>query len=250
MISYFPYSVLFFSQNGLSNQEAPQGKARRKRPSISPMRAASPQTVDRLLGVFVAVCASAVIAAFGARIGPSFSAFLRLAYDGYASNGESSAGSEKGRGDSPKKRRSRGRRRSSAENEDTRRQDGSGEGDNADIGDDYFAYAYGSRSSSLRSGTAVGVAAGDAAAVGGRRGLGAVLVVHAGSCHCGELAFEVQAPEHLVALEGPSKVKHLFVLLGVRFSGERSTTPSPGRFTLLENVSTRSNGRFIFRISL
>lgn len=209
MISYFSHSVLLvYCQNGLSNQEAPQGKARRKRPSVSPMRAASSQAVDRLLGVFVAVCASAVIAAFGARIGPSFSAFLRLAYDGYASTGESSAGSEEGRGDCSKKRCSRGPRRSSPENEGSRRQD---EGGNVEMGDDYFSYAYGSRSSSLRSGMAVGVAAGDAADVAGRRGLGAVLVVHAGSCHCGELAFEVQAPEHLVALEGPSKVRHISI---------------------------------------
>lgn len=208
-ISYFSLSVLLGGfQNGISNQEEPQGKARRKRPFISPMRAASSQAVDRLLGVFVAVCASAVIAAFGARIGPSFSAFLRLAYDGYASTDESSAGSEEGRRDCPKKRSSRRPRRSSPDNEDSRRQDNNGEGNNVEMGDEYFAYAYGSRSSSLRS----GVAAGDAATVAERRGgLGAVLVVHAGSCHCGELAFEVQAPEHLVALEGRSKVRHISI---------------------------------------
>ena len=31
-------------------------------------------------------------------------------------------------------------------------------------------------------------------------------MLHVGSCHCGGLAFEVEAPEHLVAIEGPSKV--------------------------------------------
>lgn len=121
----------------------------------------SPKTVDRVLGVLVAACASALLVALGARAGAragaSFTTLLRLAYQGSSSSSS--------------------KRRSS-------RREGEEEGDA------YFEYAHGSRST-----TAAGAGA-------GRGGL----VLHSGSCHCGGLAFEVEAPEHLAAIEGPSKV--------------------------------------------
>lgn len=67
-------------------------------------------------------------------------------------------------------------------------------------GDAYFAYAHGSRSA------AAAARARASARDRGGDGGGGRLVCHVGSCHCGGLAFEVEAPEHLVAIEGPSKV--------------------------------------------
>lgn len=124
----------------------------------------SPKTVDRVLGVLVAACASALLVALGARAGAragaSFTTLLRLAYQGSSSSSK---------------------RRSSRREEE-------------EEGDAYFEYAHGSRST----------AAARARGAGGTGGGGVVL--HAGSCHCGWLAFEVEAPEHLAAIEGPSKV--------------------------------------------
>lgn len=140
------------------------------------------KAVDRAIGVLVAACASALLVALGARAGASFTTFLRLAYD------------EHRRG----KRRSR-----SADGQQQRQQEEEEE-------DAYFAYAHGSRSAAAAararaSARASGGAAGE--------GEGGRLVCHAGSCHCGGLAFEVEAPEHLVAIEGPSKVC-VFVNIG------------------------------------
>ncbi|CAN0340393.1 unnamed protein product, partial [Ectocarpus fasciculatus] len=78
----------------------------------------SPKTVDRVLGVLVAACASALLVALGARAGAragaSFTTLLRLAYRGSSSSS---------------KRRS------------SRREEEEEEG-----GDAYYEYAHGSRS--------------------------------------------------------------------------------------------------------
>ncbi|KAG5185639.1 hypothetical protein JKP88DRAFT_311356 [Tribonema minus] len=55
--------------------------------------------------------------------------------------------------------------------------------------DAYYQYAYGSRSQS------------------------GVMVMHTGSCHCGNMTFEVQAPEHLAAVEGGSKLRYPFIIV-------------------------------------
>ncbi|CAN0493346.1 unnamed protein product, partial [Ectocarpus sp. 8 AP-2014] len=79
----------------------------------------SPKTVDRVLGVLVAACASALLVALGARAGAragaSFTTLLRLAYQGSSSSSSSS------------------KRRSSRREEE-------------EEGDAYFEYAHGSRS--------------------------------------------------------------------------------------------------------
>lgn len=125
------------------------------------------KAVDRAIGVLVAACASALLVALGARAGSSLTTFLRLAYGEHVGK--------------------RGGKRRSTEEEG---------------GDAYFEYAHGSRSAAAtaraRARTRQG---GEAGGAGGGR-----LVSHVGSCHCGGLAFEVEAPEHLVAIEGPSKV--------------------------------------------
>lgn len=132
----------------------------------------SPRTVDRVLGVLVTACASALLVALGARAGASFTTLLRLAYEEHFKKGGS------------------GKRGGSAQEQ------GEEEGE----GDAYFEYAHGSRSTA-RARTARDGS--DSNGSGGR------LVMHLGSCHCGGLAFEVEAPEHLVAIEGPSKVRYL-----------------------------------------
>ncbi|CAM9726862.1 unnamed protein product [Choristocarpus tenellus] len=58
------------------------------------------------------------------------------------------------------------------------------EGDKGDCEDSYHAYVHGSQSGKDVK----------------------MLVLHTGSCHCGWLTFEVDAPDNLVAMEGPSKV--------------------------------------------
>ncbi|CAN0070488.1 unnamed protein product [Scytosiphon promiscuus] len=148
--------------------------------------AASPKTVDRVLGVLVAACASALLVALGARAGASFTTLLRLAYEEHFTA-----------------KRKSGKRRSAQQ------------GEEEEEGDAYFEYAHGSRSATAtaaaraRAAAAGEGSAGDGDGSGSESGGG--LVLHLGSCHCGGLAFEVQAPEHLVAIEGPSKVRYPFI---------------------------------------
>lgn len=129
----------------------------------------SPKTVDRVLGVLVAACASALLVALGARAGASLTTLLRLAYE--------------------ERFTARGKRRSARQEE------------HEEEGDPYFEHAYGSRSAARSRASREGSASDGSESRGGR------LVLHLGSCHCGGLAFEVEAPEHLVAIEGPSKVR-------------------------------------------
>lgn len=132
------------------------------------------KAVDRAIGVLVAACASALLVALGARARASFTTFLRLAYDEHVGN------------------KKRGNRRPS---------EGVEGGGEEEGGDAYFEYAHGSRSAAAAARARASARAGR----GGGEGAGR-LVPHLGSCHCGGLAFEVEAPEHLVAIEGPSKV--------------------------------------------
>ena len=37
------------------------------------------------------------------------------------------------------------------------------------------------------------------------------LVLHKGGCHCGSMTFEVEAPAHLAAVEGASKLRYPFI---------------------------------------
>lgn len=139
--------------------------------------AAPGKAVDRAIGVLVAACASALLVALGARAGASFTTFLRLAYDEHIRGGGA-------------------KRRSSPDRQEAE-------------GDAYFEYAYGARSAAAAAAEARARARARARGGGeaGGEEEGAVLVLHLGSCHCGGLAFEVEAPEHLVAIEGPSKVR-------------------------------------------
>lgn len=132
--------------------------------------------MDRAIGVLVAACASALLVALGARAGASFTTFLRLAYDEHVGK--------------------RSKRRSTQAEEE-------------EEGDAYFEYAHGSRSAAAARARA------RAGGEGGVGGGGGRLVSHVGSCHCGGLAFEVEAPEHLVAIEGPSKVCYFVCCLFV-----------------------------------
>lgn len=161
------------------------------------MRGASSQTVDRMLGVLVAVCASAVLVAIGARAGSSLSTLLRLTYS-EASQGSSRSKKHKGRNHFRRQRK--GRNSSEAAEGGTSDNSDSSPQDGEEDGDAYYAYAYGARSAALRRRTA-------------EDGEGR-LVMHGGSCHCGGLVFEVEASEHLVAIEGPSKVRHVLGLGG------------------------------------
>lgn len=172
------------------------------------MRAASAQTVDRVLGVLVAVCASAVLVAIGARAGSSLSTLLRLTYnEASQASSSSSKKKQKGRSDHPRRpREEQGRDSSAAEgNSDNSSSSSSSPQDGEGDGDAYHAYAYGARSAAVRR----------RAGGGGDEGEGR-LVMHCGSCHCGGLVFEVKASEHLVAIEGPSKVRDCALLGGER----------------------------------
>lgn len=166
------------------------------------MRAASPQTVDRVLGVLVAVCASAFLVAIGARAGPSITTLLRLSYHGHSSSSSSSR--SKKRKSSSRRRRSNSRvpreGALSAGYEESYHSSNDGDDGADEEGDAYYSYAHGSRSNGDCS-SFVRAESGQ-----GEQERGGLLVLHYGSCHCGGLAFEVEASEHLVAIEGPSKV--------------------------------------------
>lgn len=173
------------------------------------MRAATPSTkaVDRVLGVLVAVCASAVLVAIGARAGSSITTLLRLTYTSTTTNIN--------RGKRKNTPRSNRRGKETRGSSDGAEGEGGEDDDDEDGGDAYFAYAHGSRSCSSTNRAAE--AAGDLAGGAGAEGMGGIgdrggkLVLHLGSCHCGGLMFEVDAPEHLVAIEGPSKVRRRWI---------------------------------------
>lgn len=173
--------------------------------------------MDRFLGVLVIVCASAVIVALSAHAGPPLSAIFRAGSDAF---GDTTSSRE------ARKRRRRRRARRSGGSRSTRPPraaettesdsdcDASSSSSSAEDGDAYHVYAHGARSvdGGERGGSRGGGRGGvnDVGArerrPGERDADSSRLILHVGSCHCGGLVFEVDAPEHLVAIEGPSKV--------------------------------------------
>lgn len=186
------------------------GRADNRTPSLSQSQ------MDRFLGVLVIVCASAVIVALSAHAGPPLSAIFRAGSDAFGDSTSSR--------DARKRRRRRKARRGGGSHttrplraaegtESDSDSDGSSDS-SAEDGDAYHVYAHGARSvdggRSGSSGEGRGVVSERGARdrrPGERDGGNSRLVLHVGSCHCGGLVFEVDAPEHLVAIEGPSKVR-------------------------------------------
>lgn len=168
---------------------------------------------DRFLGALVVVCASAVIGAVGAHAGSTLSSLFRFAGGGGGRFGDKHRATKKKSSRRRKLRRGRACAPPFPNAVDSDDDDDDSNSEREGEGDAYHVYAHGARS--VGSGDDEWRAAGRGARE--RRGDGGDVgrsssssssssVLHVGSCHCGGLMFEVDAPAHLVAIEGPSKV--------------------------------------------